>query len=300
MNLELDLIWFWLAFGSMLANVGFFMVNQYAKQSGIQLVFFYRIWVLVILLPFAFWIDWPQDPIFYVMMLIIGCLSAFGDIKVLGGASKYGAGMVSRLMPYQIWVSFFLWFAFDWQLLLSYLEKPLLISIILICMSMTVYFSIRLTKCALSKEAMKEIVPAVLAYGIVLTLAKYALSLADPWHASLAYLSIQTCVLLTVTKLYATYKKVPLLLDLRSIKQGLFSPGVLGVMVFWFAHMLFKNHATILADNPGYINVVLQLSPIFIALIYAIIGHKEQNVDVKSGMGIVLSVLVLVTCTLVI
>jgi len=69
------------------------------------------------------------------------------------------------------------------------------------------------------------------------------------------------------------------------------------VAIPWIAHMITKGYAFKLVDNPAYVSAIMLMAPLFIALFYRIIKHKE-TADVKSGYGVVISAIILVLLTM--
>lgn len=301
--------WAWFSLISAVFSAGFYLVNQYWRMPGDLLVFTMRIMIVAMMTPFVAHLHWPQDPRFYGAVLATVIVGTSSDVRTFNASAKFGAGMVSRLMPVTVLIAFFLWFAIRPALLFEYLSRPWLTLGILISLSACVYFSMRLNKCEVSRSAMAFMAPALAGYTITTVLNKYAMDFgAGSGEFSgvvYGYMYIQSLLALLLVGPYVLWKRRKRPQALVQTVPAVASPALqlrpllaasMAAAIVWIAHMVFKNYAMAYSESPSYQAAINLTAPVMIAIVYRIVGHREET-DVKAGMGIVAAALLLVVVT---
>jgi len=301
--------WAWFSLVSAVFSAGFYLVNQYWRMPGDFLVFTMRIMIVVLMTPFVAELNWPQDPRFYATVLATVIVGTSSDVRTFNASAKFGAGMVSRLMPVTVLIAFFLWFAIRPALLFEYLSKPWLAIGIMAALGGCVYFSMRLNRCAVSRSAMAFMAPALAGYTITTVLNKYAMDFGAGAGAFsgvvYGYMYIQSLLALMLVGPYVLWsrrnKPQPLVQTVPVVGppalqiRPLFAAASAAALV-WIAHMIFKNYAMAYSESPSYQAAINLTAPVMIAVVYRMVGHREET-DVKAGMGIVACALLLVLVT---
>jgi len=302
--------WAWFSLVSAIFSAGFYLVNQYWRMPGELLVFTMRIMIVVLMTPFVHTLSWPQNPLFYAAVLVTVMVGTSSDVRTFNASAKFGAGMVSRLMPVTVLVAFFLWFVLRPSLLFEYLARPWLTLGILVSLSACVYFAMRLNRCEVSRSAMVYMAPALAGYTITTVLNKYAMDFgaaaADFSGVVLGYMYVQSLIALVLVGPYVLWvrrsKPAPLVQTVPTVPAA---PAVrlkpllaasLAAALVWLAHMVFKNYAMAYSESPSYQAAINLTAPVMIAGVYRIVGHREET-DVRAGMGIVAAALLLVVVT---
>jgi hypothetical protein len=85
------------------------LANQEFQISGRLMAIWRHFGVAVLVTPAVFFITWPKEPIFYFAVISTCGFVAHSDRKLYEATAKYGAGIISRILPLGIWVSFVLW-----------------------------------------------------------------------------------------------------------------------------------------------------------------------------------------------
>lgn len=299
--LSITYSWIILAILAGILSAAGILLNQYFKLPGLLLVLLSRVFTFLFLLPMAFFIDWPTSPVYYIAVIITGVTGGLADIRAFNVTAKLGGGVVTRLIPLLVPVTFITWFLFAPSQIHDYLAHPINSFGIILALSACVYFASRLqSTCTISKSALRLMAPTILAYGLNGALAKLALNNANAHEGVYGYIFIQTAVVLLSTSFYYLWQgKRSALADKISFKDvqrktlwlacGLAS-------FFWMTHMGCKMYAFSAIDNPAYVNAVVLLAPIWVILFYKIIGHKEQA-NISAGIGILASTIALVLLT---
>lgn len=268
------------------------LLNQYFKVQGTVLVFWSRICVVIILTPFMFFVDWPENPVYYAVVISTALFGAIGDSNYFNATAKWGAGAVSRMSPMLIFTTFIAWFFFEPELIGKYMSEPLKSSGIIAAMFGCLFFSMRLKKCEISRAAMWGILPCIVCYTITGVFNKYAMSKGAHDGVVFCYLYLQSLFVIPIvgSYIYAKSQKEAEKLNVNFLfNKSVFKVGFFASL-FWIASMTFRNTGMLTIPNPAYSSALGQLSPVFISVVYYLLKHKEEG-DVKSGFGIVLSAL---------
>ena len=273
---------FFAACGAMFSG-GVVLLNQFMRVPGKFLVLWSRIVTVAAMLPFIGAIDWPDDWRYYAAVACTAVFAGIGDIRIFDAAAKHGGGVVARLSPLSVWGAFFLWFAFEPLLVLDYAARPLNTAVILLALGGCVFFAQRQNKCEISRAALKDMLPALACYAMTVVLNKYSMSFGEITGAVFGYITLQSLFVALFLGARLTLGKAPLPQDFVS-RKILLAAAIMTAL--WITAMAFKNYTMPFVPTPAYPAAIGLTSPVFIALFYRFIGHKEKG-DVLSGMGIV-------------
>ena len=127
--------------------------NQYFQLPGLSLVLWIKILLTLCLLPIVIFIPWPTNPLFYVFLIIQAPFVVYQDKKTFDLTAKHGGGAVTRIEPLSVVLLFFLWLIISPSVLQENLANPIRFTAIGLVISMIVYFSIRMRKCAINFTA---------------------------------------------------------------------------------------------------------------------------------------------------
>lgn len=288
-------------------SAGFYLTNQYMKQSGRRVVFWMRAMIVAVMTPFIPLLHWPQEPSFYGIVILTALFGTTADIRTMDATAKYGGGVVARVMPVTVVAAFFLWFFFAPGLLQGYLNEPLRALCICLALGGCVFFAVRLHKCEVSRAAMIYMLPALSGYTATTILNKSAMQFGDFSHdyagVVFGYMYIQSWSAIILIGLFsgpaAIFFSGPAAAAKKLKPEAGFKKvlaAAILVSLVWIGHMTFKNYAVAYTPHPSYQAAVNLTAPVFISIIYLFLGHREKA-NVRDGMGIVVSVLLLVLMT---
>lgn len=271
------------------------LANQYFKLPGHLLVFWSRVVTVLCMAPFMAQIALPEDPRFYIAVAVTALLGAFADMRAYNASARHGAGAVSRVMPLGIVLSFFVWLGVDTSMIGKYLDHPFSTAAILVALSGITFFSMRLRHCVVTRTAFVHMLPALLAYTATNVLNKYAMHFGAIEGAVFGYMFVQSALAVVIAGGYAAYHEGKPQRQKWAWQPLAFNALLLAIV--WIAHMTFKNYAMAFTPNPAYQSAVLQVTPLLVAGVYKIVGHRE-NADVKSGLYLVAFVALLALVTI--
>lgn len=290
--------WGWVIFSliSTVFSAGVYLLNQYLRQPGHLLVFWSRVATILLLAPWMMHIELPTDPRFHIAVLLTALFGAFADIRTYNVASRYGGGVVSRVQPLIIILSFIIWFFFDPALRIKYAAHPVNTGLILLALVGCIYFSVRLRKCHINRAAFLQMLPALLCYTTTILLNKYAMNHGPLADAVYGYMYVQSAAAVVLTGGYALWResKTPQTpINWRTKKMAV---AAVVLAAGWICSMILKLYAMAFIPNPAYQAAIGQTAPVFIALFYWLVKHKEEG-DVASGMGIMACTILLALLT---
>ena len=288
----------WVAFTlvSAIFSAGIYLVNQYMRQPGHALVFWSRLFTVLALTPCAAFVRMPQSPLFYAAVVATAFCAAFGDIRTFNVAARYGGGVVSRTQPLVIFMTFLLWFAFNPALFGQYARHPLHTGLVLLALGGCGFFSSRLRKCAISRRAFLEMLPALFAYTAATVLNKYAMGHGPLAGAVFGYMYMQSATVVILTGGYILLKGKRPRAETGERRPRKMARAAAMLVFGWIGAMIFKSTAMAFVPNPAYLSALLYTAPVFIAIFYKLTGHKEEA-DIMSGLGLVACAALLAAAT---
>jgi hypothetical protein len=289
--------WGWVLLS--VASAGFsavlYLAAQHYRQPGDYLVFWSRVAILLIMATFMREIAPPTDPRFYLAVFGTAVCAVLADVRTFDVAAKYGAGVVSRVQPFVVWGSFFLWFLFDPKLFGEYARHPGNTALILLALGGCVWFANHQSKCRITKQALKEMMPALLGYCITVVFSKYAMEHGPLAGAAFGYMFWQSALAVPMLGgiISWRHRKDP---DAPQWRTRKMAAAALVTGAAWVALMALKNYAMAFTPNPSYQTAMSLTTPLFVMLYYRATGHKEEA-DVRAGMGVVACAILLALVT---
>ncbi|MGZ9108474.1 MAG: hypothetical protein ACXW4B_06600 [Micavibrio sp.] len=275
----------WAVFGLLSAAFSALMMlmQEKLKVDGYALAFWNKVTCATVMLPFVIVNGLPQNPLFYLFLGIGACMYAVSDVVFFRAIPKVGAGIVSRLLPGAVILSFMLWFAVKPDLLMKYLADPIPSALIFIVLCLSVWFSMHLKKCAVSMEAVRAIWFVIFAATVGPILAKTVTGYADIGQGPFAYVFIEALMMVSIWgSVFLIRRPIPasVMFSRQSWRGGMMVGCVSATMV------LLSTYAYYAVDNPAYIPAIKFLDTIIIMGVYALWGRKNSG-NLLAGFGVV-------------
>ena len=281
-----DFIWPILSLGAAIFSCGQLLACQYFKLEGQYLVLSSRVFTLLAFIPILFFIPAPDSLHFYIPVLVTGILVGFADTNMMNLTVQFGGGVVSRILPLVIFITFVFWLVIRPSQIFEYSETPVKSVFILMSLAGCVFFASNMRHCDISFEALKKMLPTLACFALNMVLAKYAFEHSEFHSGVYYYILIQTatvvpimCVLGTTTK-----KKFLKIEPAKFLSRKILGPGLL-VSLFWILSMICKNYANTLTPNPAYVIALAMTVPVWVLIAYRLTGH-EDKADAKAGIGL--------------
>lgn len=275
----------WAIFGfvSAVLTALMMLMQEKMKVQPFALAFWCKVACVIVLFPLVLIYGMPHDWLFYAWVAPTAVIFTIADVILFRHIPEIGAGVVSRVLPVTVIISFLLWFAFDPSILSNYAAHPAVSAMIAISMAGAAYFSMRLRKCTVSMQALKLLWFVLCANIAGPILTKFATDHAPPLQGGIAYTFIQAAMMVTLWLGYLFIAK-PLpprdMLKKYDLKWGLFIGAFMAIGVTVYVMSVAY------VDNPGYVSALRLVNTVLIVLAHKFMGKKDDS-DVVSGFGIV-------------
>lgn len=275
----------WVGFGLCAAVIlsVTYLVQDQMKIRGFSLAFMNKLCIFSITLPVILWLGMPEDPLFYAIIFAQAILWTITDVILFDTVSKVGAGVVTRIMPLNVILTFLIWLAWDPSLVNEYAQKPITTAAIFTSICLAAFFASRLRHCEQSWTGMKALWFVMVATSFGGVFAKIIAGYADPIQGAIAFVNIEALAMVLYWAIYYAFRRpVPL-------------KEVFSSRVFKAAFIISCLSATAIAlsflglfyaENPAYVTVLKFLASVIVIIYYKVMGKDEKS-DVLSGMGIV-------------
>lgn len=276
-------LWAGLGLISATLSTGVMLTQEWAKLPGFAMAYWNKVACAVFALPFVLYFGAPSNPWFYLILFAQAGLWVISDVIFFNTINKVGAGLVSRILPVSVILTFFLWFAVDPATLTKYLATPWLSAAVVGALCASVYFAMRLKKCPVSWSAVRMIWFVIFASVVGPMAAKLVMGQSTFAQGPFAYVFFEALAMIAMWSVYYAIKKPvtrTMLVNKDAVRGG-FTVGIFSFL------MVASNVAALqLVDNPGLLPAVKFTDTFIILMYYKFINRKEQS-DVIAGLGIV-------------
>jgi hypothetical protein len=259
------------------------IIPERVKCDGFALAFWNKVAAFVFMIPLVLWQGLPGQWEFYALVAAQAMLWVVSDVIFFRALPKVGAGVVSRILPISVIVTFVLWFFFDHALLREYLKTPWRSLFVCAALCGSVYFAMRLKKDPVSWGAIRMIWFVLFAAVVGPLMYKVVTKYATIEQGPFAFVMFEAFVMVSVWSVYYAVKKpvsAAVLFSRESLKGGAMVGAAMTLV------SLTKFAAMHYVDNPGLVPAVKYIDAIIIMAYYRAIG-KTERADVVAGLGIV-------------
>lgn len=259
------------------------IIPERVKCDGFALAFWNKVAALVFMIPLVIWQGLPDQWEFYALVAAQAMLWVVSDVIFFRALPVVGAGVVSRLLPGTVIVTFVAWFAFDPALLGEYAATPLRSALVCAALLGSVYFAMRLKRDPVTWQAVRMMWFVLFAAIIGPLMYKMVTKYVSIEQGPFAFVLFEAFIMVSVWSVfYAVKRPIPaaVLFSKASLKGG----AIVGAAMCLVS--LSKFAAMHYVDNPGLVPAVKYLDAIIVMAYYKAIG-KVEKADVAAGLGIV-------------
>lgn len=246
------------------------------------------LFAIVLLLPFVFLAPWPTDPNFYIFLVISGILFSYQEAESFKLSKNYGGLFLSLQSVIWIGVATILWWLVDPSYFFSILESPIAGPVIITgaMLGIIAQFFLRSTALPEYKSALNKIIVIAIFGGAAVTGVKYAMGHTDSILSVFIWSFLLNIVIAATgtIRFMIDHRKMKTdhgFFDIRVLKAGL----VIGLILAIAGPVITFSFAK--APNPGFSNIVTQMSVMWPFLYCHIVG---KPIHVRVG-GLILTAL---------
>jgi hypothetical protein len=282
----------WAIYGLLasLCVVAMLMIQEKHRGEGFAVAFWIKFFVVLWTLPLVLKTGLPDNPEFYMLIAVSAVLYCLSDVVYMRAIPQIGSGLLTRVMPGAVVLSFLLWLMIDHQLIDKYLDHPYQSAGIFASVLLAAISAAFLKKCPVSWQGIRLIWFCIFAATVGPTLNKIILNQTLTGSAAVTYVATQGLLMVLFWSIYYAARKpipVSVLFSRHNIKVGFMISG------FSTGMMLLKTQAVLLADNPAYVSIMMYTDALWVILIYKLIGRKETG-NIWAGLGVVASAIMLI------
>ena len=275
----------WAVFGLLAAllSATMMLLQERLKVDGFALAYWNKIACVLATLPIVLVKGLPHQPLFYVFLGIGAFMYTVNDVVFFRAIPRVGAGIVARLLPGAMILSFLLWFVVKPSLFLHYMHSPYVSVAIFAVLCSSAWFAGHIKKCTVSMQAVRTIWFVIFAATVGPLLSKTVTTYADIRQGPSAYIFSEALMMLTIWSIYFIVRRpIPWRVMVSrhtcfgGLAIGLVSAGMVAANVYAYYNV----------DNPAYIPAVKYLDSIIILVVYGLTGRPVKG-NVWAGIGVV-------------
>ena len=259
------------------------LIQERMRADGFAVAVWVKVAAVVLSFPFVVYYGLPDDPKFYGTLACTALLWCVSDVIYFRSVPLAGAGVISRLLPSAVIITFVLWFFVDVALIDKYLENPVPSVAIVAIICLATIFAMMIRKDPVSWRGVRLVWFVIFAACVGPVIEKLSLGYAPVRAAPFAFMFCQGLFMLGFWWIYFIIRK-PLpfqtLISKRSISTGA-SIGAVATGVLYL-----KTAALIHVEQPAFLSVLLFTDALWILLIYRLTGRRDTS-NIWAGLGIV-------------
>lgn len=268
-------MWWLLAFFLSILTASYVYINQFIKVSGSQLMIYRGLGTACILLPFAFFVPLLNNPAFYILCIVQGCVISYGDNRILNSAKIFGAEITSLIHPLSIAIIFLLWLFLHPHEFAEMVHLPLHFTLIMSCLLGISAAIIMICHSKISRKALSFLFLGMFCEVFIDVSNKETTHLgADNIYAAIFYYTLITSFVAGSLNLFfyvRSGKKLPKIIEKKNFSFMWF------FMLYAIMHSMLKTYTMYLTPNPAYVAAIVHAYPVWIMLANNLYSRKNPE-----------------------
>ncbi len=267
------------------------LIQERKPVSGYAVALWSKIILVTLLTPIVvFFVDLPKDPLFYVSCFISALIWSICDVIYFRAVPIVGAGVVSRLIPASVLLTFVGWFVIEPSLMRTYLETPLQFTFLSMIILGAVACAVMLKNCPVTLDGFKRIWFVIFAASVGTMIDKLILGTSPAKMGPFAFAFIQGSFMVLLWCGWALLRKpIPL--------KEFFAPTTLRttlpIAICATLVVLLKFYALKGADHPALVSVIFFTDAVWILMFYRFLNRRE-DAQIWAGLGLVACAVLLI------
>lgn len=283
-------LWALLGLSAAFLSTAIPLIQERMKADGFAVAFWVKAAAVLLSLPFALYFGLPSDWKFYAVISVTALLWCVSDVLYFRGVAQVGAGIVSRLLPSAVLISFVVWFLIRPELLQQYAAHPLPAAAMALIIVLATLFATLLHRDPVSWQGVRLVWFVIFAACVGPIIEKLSLGYAPAREAPFGFMFAQGSIMLALWLIYYLIRK-PIPYSVLMSKQSLVTGAAIGSI--GTAVLYLKTTALMMTEHPAYLSVLLFTDALWILLVYRVTGRKDDS-NVWAGLGIVFCAIALI------
>lgn len=267
-------IWWIAALVSSIFTALYIYSSQIYKMPASLFMVYRGLGAGLLMLPFIPFFPMIHNPYFYLFVVIQGLWCAYLDNRFFQAVNRFGAEMTSAIQPLSIGVTFLFWIMIYPQQIMVYLQHPLQLGGIILCLVGVTISVLQLRKSKIGFQAFLYLIPCLFMTTGSDILNKQSMHFGtENLSSAVFYYILIMSVIMGVANLWAYLRlyKASLIWQRKNLWCGF-------VMVVWaLLSLAAKNVAMAKTFNPSYVAAIIYTYPMLIIGwdIYSVCRHKS-------------------------
>ncbi len=285
------MLWAILAILFSFCYASFAVLNHYFKLDGARLQLWRSVVWFLWLAPVMFFVKWPSNYLFYVIIVGISLAMAVSSIVRFNLAAKRNGRVASMFQPVQAFAAFFGWMLVrpeQWQ---GYIDEPWRLTVVILCLFVMSYALFSMRKNDVGWQGFLIIAPIGILHAVCDVFTKIAMSMdTHIFDMSMVFgfiLAVVGAIGAVIPILISKKERAKVWLPPKML-LGSFVIGTVGALGAFFAILSIA-----LAPNPAYFVAISMLAPVWI-LFYHKLYHISDDASPVAGTIMVFSAIALV------
>ncbi len=294
------MMWFVLALISCAFNVAVIEIVRRCRLNPYEALLYRCLIGIFLLLPFFTLFAYPTDPRFYLFMVLLSGIYAWGNIRTGNLAAQRNGRIAVIYQPITIFLTFVMWMALHPQEMDAMINTPQTLLTMGVCFGMLTISLGCIRRNDYAWKSVMTAIPIAVLYAFLTVGQAWFLNAPDAqtdisqggqMGRILSILFFGNMGMVIALPFFGRYRVQTPELDLaRRAQFPIITVTILAVLaVLSWGTMLF---ALQIADNPAYPVAIKAITPVMFQVYYWIRGWKDHASPV-AGMGLAASALML-------
>lgn len=284
------MIWVIYAIFLSMCRAAFAETSRLFKVDSLHLFYVHSLVALIVLLPFTFFMAWPDDPRFYFAAVLVSLILTSGALQQLNLAAQKIGRVSSVYMPVEALAACLLWFAVGpTGILEEYIGNPVLAGGLALSFLLCSGSMLTIRESDISMRSFLVVAPVGCTFAVAAVVTKMVMPDVMVIPHALTFVFINYVITTIVVGIYALLKgKVSAdMFDKKVVTAGAYA-GIFAMLGY-----LSFIAALAYAPNPGFVAIMGMLVPVWL-LAYHKTAAVKDNANVISGIMMVTGILILI------
>ncbi len=286
----MEYIWIYLCIAASFLAALTWGLNGIFRANPVRLAVYRSFYVTLMLSPLLFFVELPEDKMFYIGFFLIGVIGIIVDIIIFKVVKDYKGSGPTRVLNLRVPLTIVIgWFIFpeSWSVIAS--QSLLVELLVILCLAITLGSLFFMTKNPIAAKVLYLMLAPIIIVVCTDLFTKVLLSgeglsishtFVSTWIVALGMLVSSLFVAkFTKTKLYDTSEPI--------FKYSFY------IMLSWLSLMSCKQLAMFYIENPGYYSLFVGLSCLWIMLYHKIKKEKDESSPI-AGLLLLVSASILI------
>lgn len=259
------MLWFLLAVLFSIFNAAAMLVNDRFKVDGNLMSAMRGLGVSAAFFPALFFVEFPESPSFWAMVILQGLMSAYYSSKLYEASAIYGAGSTARVSVLSLLFAVAFWWILDFGSFVELLRAPASLAVLVLSLAAVVWGFVKMTSKGRDRAGARYLMPAVVVFAAMMVNRKEIME-GQSFADGIVYYCAVSIFISGVSNaaIYCRRNSFAAFVGELGRRRTLLAGALMAAASA--LTLIAGNSAAYYVPNPGYVNAVSLLSPVWIML----------------------------------